>query len=98
MAFVVIGRMRHGHALSVAGTWRTAWPFLAGMAMGWLIAVRSARGPLASGLVVWPTTVVIGLVLRALSHQGVDALFTFVAAAFLGLFLLGWRVILAARR
>lgn len=95
VAFVLIGRARHGHALSLAGTWQTAWPFLAGWAGGWLVAARWARGALGSGLVVWAAVVVGGLALRALAHQGVDPLFALVATVFVGLLLAGGRGLVA---
>ncbi len=93
VAFVLIGRARHGHALSLAGTWRTAWPFLAGWVLGWAVAARWARGALASGVVVWVAIVAGGLVLRGVTHQGVDPLFALVATGFVGLFLAVGRVL-----
>ncbi len=93
VAFVLIGRARHDHAFSLAGTWRTAWPFLAGWAFGWAVATRWVRGALASGVVVWVAIVAGGLALRALAHQGVDPLFALVAAGFVGLFLAAGRAL-----
>ena len=53
-----------------------------------------------SGLPVWAITVALGMVLRALSGQGVAVAFVIVATITLAVFLLGWRGIarLAARR
>ena len=92
---MLIGRARHGHALSLVGTWQTAWPFLAGWAAGWALAARWARGAVASGLVVWVAIVGGGLALRTLAHQGVDPLFALVATGFVGLLLVGGRVLVA---
>jgi len=60
---------------------------------------RAARplpvfGVLPAGLVAWLATVVIGMTLRVVSGQGTAVAFIAVALAFLGLFLLGWRLLL----
>jgi hypothetical protein len=97
VAFVVIGRASHHAGETAAGVARTAWPFLAGLAAGEL-AARSWRRPAAlvpTGLVVWLVTVGLGQLLRAVSGQGTDLAFIAVSAAFLGLFLLGWRLVAA---
>ena len=93
-AFVVIGRASHTEGETVAGLARTAWPFLAGLAAGWL-ATRAWRRPgaLGPGVGVWLVAVALGMVLRAVSGQGVAVAFVFVALAFLGLFMLGWRLL-----
>ncbi len=46
LVFVAIGRHTHHDGDSLAGIWHTAWPFLAGLAVG-LVAVRYWRRPLA---------------------------------------------------
>jgi hypothetical protein len=98
LLFVAIGRHTHGHGDSMAGLWHTAWPFLAGLAIG-LIAVRAWRRPLAvrpAGLGAWLGAAGAGMAIRVLAGQGTAAAFIGVAAAFLALFLLGWRVVLVA--
>jgi hypothetical protein len=97
LAFVVIGRVSHHDGESLAGVASTAWPFLAGLAAGEL-ATRAWRRPLAvipTGAGVWLATVAGGQVLRVVSGQGTELAFIAVSAAFLGLFLLGWRVVAA---
>jgi Protein of unknown function (DUF3054) len=97
LVFVVIGRARHGEADGLAGLVTTAWPFLAGMGVGEL-ATRSWRRPVAlipTGIGVCLGTVAIGMSLRILAGQGTAMVFVAVALAFLGVFLLGWRVIVA---
>jgi DUF3054 family protein len=42
---------------------------------------------------VWLATVAFGQVLRAVSGQGTDLVFIGVSALFLGLFLIGWRLV-----
>jgi hypothetical protein len=93
LAFVVIGRSAHHHGEGVAGVAMTAWPFLAGLATG-LLLTRAWRKPsaiLPAGAGAWLGTVVIGMLLRAISGQGTAFTFILVALAFLGLFMLGWR-------
>ena len=95
VAFAAIGRASHHDNGGLAGTASTAWPFLAGLAIGEL-ASRSWRRPAAlapTGVVVWLSTVALGMTLRAIASQGIAPAFVGVALAFLGLFLLGWRVI-----
>jgi hypothetical protein len=97
LVFVIIGRASHTKGESVAGIASTAWPFLTGLAAGWL-AVRAWRRPdglVPAGVGAWLGTVAGGMVLRVVSGQGTAVAFIGVALAFLGLFLLGWR--LAAR-
>lgn len=98
LAFVVIGRASHAKGETLPGIASTAWPFLVGLAVGWL-AVRAWRGPRAlvpAGIGAWLGTVAVGMALRVVAGQGTAVAFICVALAFLGLFMLGWR--LAARR
>jgi Protein of unknown function (DUF3054) len=100
LAFVVIGRANHHAGETLAGVAGTAWPFLTGLAAGEL-AARSWRRPAAlvpTGLIVWLATVGLGQLLRVVSGQGTDPAFIAVSAAFLGLFLLGWRLIVTLLR
>ena len=93
LAFVIIGRASHGEGL--IGVASTAWPFLAGLAFGWL-AARAWRQPVRlwpAGVGAWLGTVALGMLLRVVSGQGTAPAFIGVALAFLGLFLLGWRLL-----
>jgi hypothetical protein len=95
LIFVIIGRASHTKGESLAGIASTSWPFLTGLGLGWL-ASRAWRRPLAirpPGLVVWLSTVAIGMILRVISGQGPAPAFIAVALAFLALFLLGWRLV-----
>jgi hypothetical protein len=95
LAFVLIGRHAHDHGDSPAGIWHTAWPFLAGLAIGVLVT-RAWRRPLAivpAGLGAWLGTAVAGMLIRVLAGQGTAAAFIAVALGFLALVLLGWRLI-----
>jgi hypothetical protein len=95
LAFVMIGRASHSAGESVPGVAQTCWPFLAGLAAGWL-ASRAWRRPAAfapAGVAAWLGTVALGMVLRVISGQGTAFTFILVALAFLGLFILGWRLL-----
>jgi hypothetical protein len=95
LVFVIIGRASHDHGESPGGIASTAWPFLAGLVCGWL-AVRGWRRPaglVPAGVGAWLGTVAVGMVLRVVSGQGTAFAFVLVALAFLGLFLLGWRLV-----
>jgi hypothetical protein len=94
LAFVAIGRHAHHQGDTLAGIWHTAWPFLAGLAIG-TVAARGWRRPMAlapAGLGAWLGAAGAGMALRVLAGQGTAAAFIGVALAFLALFLLGWRV------
>ena len=102
VVFAIAGRRSHAEGLDVAGLWGTAWPFLAGLGVGWL-AARAWRHPLAlwpTGVVVWASTLMVGMLLRLASEQGVQVAFVLVAAISLAILLIGWRALtaLAKRR
>ena len=99
LVFVIIGRASHGEGL--IGVASTAWPFLAGLAGGWLATAglagqRAWRQPFRlwpAGVGAWLGAVVLGMAFRVVSGQGTAPAFIGVALAFLGLFLLGWRLL-----
>jgi FtsH-binding integral membrane protein len=98
LAFVIIGRASHVQGEILAGIASTAWPFLAGLAGGWLAAGLAGawRQPFRlwpTGVGAWLGTVTLGMVFRVVSGQGTALAFIAVALAFLGLFLLGWRLL-----
>lgn len=91
--FAALGR--NAHEQSPWGALETAWPFLAGAFVGWLI-VRAHRRPAAvfpTGVVVWLSAEVIGMLLRMMTGQGTAMAFVLVSLSVLGLFLLGYRLI-----
>ena len=95
LVFVLIGRGSHEEGFTLLGTVNTAWPFVAGLALGWLVS-RAWRDPLSirrAALPVWASTVVIGVLLRAVSGQGVAVSFVIVTLLVLAAFLFGWRAI-----
>lgn len=103
LVFCTLGRYNHGEALHPGGITETAWPFLAGAGVGWVLA-RAWRNPAAlvpAGLVVWVCTVAVGMLLRLASGQTAETSFVIVATAVTAALLLGWRAVakvIAARR
>lgn len=96
MLFVAIGRASHAEALSIVGFAATAWPFVAGLALGW-VALRAWRRPTAIrwvGLGLWVVTVLVGLLLRVANGDGAPTGFVVVTTIVLGILLLGWRAVL----
>ncbi len=94
LGFAAVGRASHDEAGALAGTLLTALPFLVGTVAGWaLVRWRSKRWPLTfgTGIPVWAATVLVGMLLRALTGAGTAASFVLVAGAVLAVLLLGWR-------
>ena len=93
LVFCAIGRRSHAEGLTAAGVAETAWPFLTGSAVGWLLS-RGWRRPTAlvpTGVVVWLCTVAVGMLLRKATSAGVAVSFVVVASAVTAVLLLGWR-------
>jgi hypothetical protein len=102
LVFCAVGRRSHDEGLNITAVATTAWPFLTGTVVGWLVS-RGWRQPTAlvpTGVTVWLCTVVVGMVLRRASSAGVAASFVVVASSVTALLLLGWRAAaaLALRR
>ena len=93
LLFVGIGRGAHAHGLSIGGMTSTAWPFVSGLAVGWVALTLARRAPdsLGSGALVCCATVAVGMVLRVVAGQGTAAAFVVVALCFLGASMVGWR-------
>jgi MFS-type transporter involved in bile tolerance (Atg22 family) len=92
--FVALGRRSHDESGAFAAVVETAAPFLVGLAAGWLIA-RAWRRPtsLLTGIVIWPVTIIVGMVVRNLVFdRGTATSFVIVATLFVGAFLVGWRL------
>jgi peptidoglycan/LPS O-acetylase OafA/YrhL len=97
LVFAAIGRDAHQRSDVLTGVFSTAWPFLAGAALGWL-AVRVWRAPFRmwpGGVGVWIGTVAGGMLLRAATGQTVVLAFIIVALISLAILLLGYRAVIA---
>lgn len=96
--FTIIGHYTHSHNFELQGLLTTAWPFLAGLGVAWLLSAVWDRpiAPLATGTAVWAITVLLGLVIRALTGEGTAGPFIVVAASLNLITLVGWRLIATA--
>jgi Protein of unknown function (DUF3054) len=98
VVFVAIGRRNHDEGEAVDGILTVAAPFLIALVVGWLIA-RAWTRPMQveTAFILWPVTVGLGMVLRNLVFDRGTALpFIIVATLVLGVFLVGWRMVVAA--
>lgn len=93
--FCALGRRSHDEGIALSGLATTAWPFLSGTALGWLLS-RGWRRPTAlvpTGVTVWVSTVLVGMLLRVATSAGVAVSFVLVASTVTAVFLLGWRAV-----
>jgi hypothetical protein len=100
LVFAGVGRANHDEAGTLGGLLSTAWPFLLGTGVGWVVT-RAWRRPAdirVVGVRVWLCTVVVGMLLRALTGSGTAPSFVVVATLVLGAVLVGWRLVLSASR
>ena len=91
--FVLIGRRSHHEDAGIAGFLRVAWPFVVGLAVGWLVT-GLARAPLAWARAAgaWLLTVAVGMALRiVVEGRDFSIAFTIVTLVFVGAGMLGWR-------
>lgn len=98
IVFAASGRSTHQNGLAPAGILLTAAPFLGAYVIGWIV-LRGWRSPARlwpTGLGIWVSTAVGGLLIRAAFGGGVAFSFQVVAIIVLGTFLLLPRLIAAA--
>ena len=97
IVFAAIGRASHEHGVDALGVLETAWPFLAGLLIGWLVlrAWRAPAAPLRTGVGLVVITVALGMLLRVLAGGSTAVAFIIVATVTLLVFLVGWRGIAA---
>ncbi|MBB6118898.1 DUF3054 domain-containing protein [Nocardiopsis algeriensis] len=102
LSFVVIGKVDHDTGTAVPAVAATAWPFLAGALLGWVVTLawRSPTRVWPTGVFVWAVTVSGGMVLRLFTGEGAPLSFAVVTSLFLAATMLGWRLValLGARR
>lgn len=96
LVFAAVGRASHAEDNPVLGALGTGLPFLVGAAVGWaLVRWRSGRWAttFGTGIPVWFCTLVVGMLLRALTGAGTAASFILIAGLILAALLLGWRFV-----
>lgn len=96
LIFITIGLMSHGQPLS--GLLTTALPFLLAALIAhigvWAVSVRRYLPLLLEGIMLWVTTLALGMALRISFGDTAATAFVIVATLSLLLFLVGWRLIL----
>jgi Protein of unknown function (DUF3054) len=95
LVFVIVGLISHHKQFDFVDILVVLWPFLGGLVIGWALT-RSWRAPFRifwNGVTIWVATVLIGMILRAVSGQDVPIAFVGVTALVLGVLFLGWRAI-----
>lgn len=95
--FVAIGRRNHDEGTAIDGMLSVAAPFLIALAIGWIVS-RAWFRPLnlRTGVIIWATTVAVGLLLRNVVYdRGTATTFVVVATLFLCAVLIGWRAVAA---
>ena len=95
LALVVIGTRNHDTDTGLAGVVFVGAPFwLAAIGAHLTPTVRQAPDSLRCGVLVWVTTVALGMVLRRfVFDRGTALAFVIVASVFLGVTMVGWRAI-----
>ncbi|MDO5699144.1 MAG: DUF3054 domain-containing protein [Dermatophilus congolensis] len=97
--FAMAGRSAHGGMQGIANVANVAWPFLVALVVGWMIVGgtrRTAPRSIADGAIVFVATLAGGMLVRGATGGGTATAFIMVAASFLALTLIGWRLL--ARR
>ena len=96
LVFASAGRTSHDLSSGVLGVLETAWPFLVGLAVGWLAVLRQPaerRYWVLDGSVITICTLVLGMLLRQVNGDGTAPAFVLVATGTLVLGLVGWRAV-----
>ena len=100
LAFVILGRNTHDEGNAVTSTLIVALPFVIGAAVGWLISKAwwNSMAAVPTGVIVWISTLVVGLPLRRFvfdgdGERGTAVAFVIVATLFTCLFMIGWRLV-----
>ncbi|WP_150462485.1 DUF3054 domain-containing protein [Nesterenkonia ebinurensis] len=96
LLFAALGNRAHDSGLAPTEILTTAWPFLVGLAAGWIVT-RSWSRPWQiwpAGVVVVALTVTLGMLLRQLfTDSGVQLSFVLVATGTLCVLLVGRRLL-----
>ncbi|MEY8565619.1 DUF3054 domain-containing protein [Corynebacteriaceae bacterium 7-707] len=95
LIFALLGKLFHNSGdFSVLGWLGTAWPFLLGLAVAWALLFTGVLRPApGSGLGILIVTWFIGIVVRSVVTVSVAWGFVLTSLIFLGILMLGWRVV-----
>ena len=94
ITFATVGMFNHDSDHSLLKLGAIVWPFLIGLAVGWVGAIWNGL----RGLRVWPggllvvgVTYGLGMAFRSLSGRGLETGFLVFSACFFVVTMLGWR-------
>ena len=95
--FAYVGKQSHEAQSALSLVLTIVWPYVVGLLFGWAV-VNSRRTwaihrPGPAGLTVWAVTYALGTGLRWASGRGIAPGFLIVSVLFLGLTLVGWRLL-----
>lgn len=102
LLFAFQGRSTHSSGNGLLGLVETAWPFLAGLALGWIFTRQwqTTDGGLPMVFQLWPSSIALvfitwmgGLAFRSISGHTNEGGFPLVALGFFLLMLVGWRIV-----
>lgn len=98
IAFAAVGFYTHAQVLTVDGVVQTSWPFLVGLGCAWILSAAwtAPLAPMRTGVAIWSTTILLGMIIRFAVGAGIAGPFILVASALNFLTLVGWRVIARA--
>ena len=98
IAFAAVGFYTHAQVLTVDGVVQTSWPFLVGLGCAWILSAAwtAPLAPMRTGVAIWSTTILLGIIIRFAVGAGIAGPFIIVASALNFLTLVGWRVIARA--
>lgn len=94
--FAFLGKESHEAQSALSLVLTIVWPYVVGLLFAWAILnTRSWRADRAwpAGVAVWLVTYVLGTALRGASGRGLAPGFLIVSVIFLGLTLVGWRLL-----
>lgn len=93
LAFVTLSRLSHSQPMTPDGIAGTAWPFLVGLTIGWVVT-RSWQSTLSfwAAFGVFIGTFAVGIAFRHLTFTGAQPSFVAMAFSVLSVLLMGWRL------
>ncbi|HIW90971.1 MAG TPA: DUF3054 domain-containing protein [Candidatus Corynebacterium avicola] len=96
LVFTLIGSFSHNGSdgFSIGGWLQTSWPFILGLAVGWaLLYTGKLRRAPGTGVLLLGSTWFIGIIVRSLVNMSLAWGFVITSLIFLGIVMIGWRVV-----
>jgi FtsH-binding integral membrane protein len=94
LVFVLIGTRNHGTDTNTGGVLSVAAPFVMSLFAVHVAGLAPRARTITAGVMIWAVTVALGMVLRHyVFDKGTATAFVIVATVFLGITMVGWRVL-----